>query len=79
MPFGYVSVVAGFLADVFLFKTQFQFLAVVGMIFTSVGLLGEYLKSRDKVTADSAEAKDMQDKQLITKQQIKAADQIENR
>lgn len=57
MPFGYVSVVAGFLADIFLFKTQFSFLAIVGMALTSVGLLGEYLKSRDKVELSSSEVK----------------------
>ena len=46
MPFGYVCVVAGFLADLYLFQTDFNFLAVVGMGLTSVGLLSEYLLSR---------------------------------
>lgn len=40
MPFGYVSIVGGFIADAFLFKTNFEFLPVIGTILTSTGLLG---------------------------------------
>ena len=43
MPFGYISVAMGFLADVYLFGTHFTALAVVGMILTSAGLLGNFL------------------------------------
>ena len=46
MPFGYVSVACGFLADVFLFGTSFTLLAVVGMTLTSAGLLGSYLNEK---------------------------------
>ena len=53
MPFGYVSVVVGFLGDVFLFGTEFSFLAVVGMLLTSTGLLGGYLISRQKAITES--------------------------
>ena len=43
MPFGYVSIAVGFVADVVLFGTQFTVLAIVGMILTSAGLLGNFL------------------------------------
>ena len=43
MPFGYVSVAVGFLADVLLFDTSFTFLSILGMLLTSAGLLGNYL------------------------------------
>ena len=39
MPFGYVSVIAGFYADLYLFGTNFDLLPIIGMILTSVGLL----------------------------------------
>ena len=44
MPFGYASVVVSFLADVYLFDTNFSLLPVVGMFLTSAGLLSGYLK-----------------------------------
>ena len=43
MPFGYVSIAVGFIADVVLFSTQFTVLAIIGMILTSAGLLGNFL------------------------------------
>ena len=46
MPFGYVSVACGFLADIFLFGTSFTLLAIVGMMLTSAGLLGSYLNDK---------------------------------
>ena len=48
MPFGYVSVTFGFVADVFLFDTSFTFLSIVGMILTSAGLMTEYLMNKFK-------------------------------
>ena len=44
MPFGYASVVVSFLADVYLFDTDFSLLPVVGMLLTSAGLMSGYLK-----------------------------------
>ena len=49
MPFGYVSVAIGFLADVILFGTQFTGLAIFGMIMTSAGLLGNILSEKLEV------------------------------
>lgn len=46
MPFGYVSVAVGFLADVLLFGTQFTTLTVVGMVLTSAGLMGNFLSEK---------------------------------
>lgn len=40
MPFGYASVMVGFVADVVLFGTTFKLLQIVGILLTSVGLLG---------------------------------------
>ena len=46
MPFGYASVAMGFLADVLLFGTEFTLLAVLGIGFTSAGLLGSFLSEK---------------------------------
>ena len=43
MPFGYVSVLLGFCADVYLFDTKFGILSIIGMILTSCGLLSGFL------------------------------------
>lgn len=45
MPFGYVGVLAGFLADVFYFDIDFNLLSIIGMILTSIGLLGKLFMS----------------------------------
>ena len=46
MPFGYVAIMFGFIADIYLFKTEFSWLAVIGIILTSSGLLSGYLVSK---------------------------------
>jgi drug/metabolite transporter (DMT)-like permease len=43
MPFGYASIVTSFLADVYLFGTEFTLLPILGIVLTSIGLLGKYL------------------------------------
>ena len=43
MPFGYVGVLISFLSDTIFFKIEFDFLSIIGMILTSVGLLSKYL------------------------------------
>lgn len=43
MPFGYVGVATGFLADVYLFGISFTFLSVLGVFLTSGGLLSGFL------------------------------------
>ena len=43
MPFGYVSVLVGFCADVYLFETEFSLLPILGILLTSSGLLSGYL------------------------------------
>jgi len=49
MPFGYIGVATGFLADVFLFDTEFTFITILGIFLTSGGLLSGFLL--DKGTA----------------------------
>jgi len=41
LPFGYCGVLVSFLADVYYFHTSFSLLSVVGMLLTSIGLLGK--------------------------------------
>ena len=48
MPFGYVGVLVGFAADVYLFDTEFTLLPILGMILTSIGLLSGYLVNNGK-------------------------------
>lgn len=43
MPFGYVSVITSFMADLYIFEAEFNFLAVMGILLTSMGLIGKYL------------------------------------
>ena len=47
MPFGYVGVAAGFLADVYLFDTSFSFLTILGVFLTSGGLLSGFLLHKE--------------------------------
>ena len=46
MPFGYLSVAVAFLADYYIFDTHFGWLAKIGMLLTSLGLLGNCLMER---------------------------------
>ena len=48
MPFGYVTVVIGFIADIYLFGTKFSLLGAVGIVLTSTGLLSGYLITKPK-------------------------------
>lgn len=48
MPLGYISVIVGFLADVYLFDTNFTILPVIGMFLTSAGLLTDIILSKTK-------------------------------
>jgi hypothetical protein len=48
MPFGYVGVATGFIADIYLFDISFGFLAVVGIFLTSGGLLSGFLIQREQ-------------------------------
>ena len=43
MPFGYCGVATGFIADVYLFGTQFTLLSAIGIFLTSGGLLSGFL------------------------------------
>ena len=43
MPFGYVSVVSSFIADIYLFQVQFNGWGVLGVWMTSLGLVGKFL------------------------------------
>ena len=54
MPFGYICVIAGFWADLYLFGTSFELINIIGIVLTSVGLLSEFLKNyrADKVQAN---------------------------
>lgn len=47
MPFGYVGVATGFLADVYLFDTSFTFLTFCGVFLTSGGLLSGFLLHKE--------------------------------
>ena len=46
MPLGYVCVIIGFLADVYLFDIDFGVLPILGILLTSAGLLSGYLVSQ---------------------------------
>lgn len=48
MPFGYVTVLVGFLADLYLFDISFDLSIIIGILLTSAGLLSEYLKNRSQ-------------------------------
>jgi hypothetical protein len=50
MPFGYLTIVATFLADLFVFNIQFDLLQVIGIALTSVGLLSKFLVSEEPET-----------------------------
>jgi drug/metabolite transporter (DMT)-like permease len=43
MPFGYVAISISFIADVYLYDTQFTLTAMLGMCLTAGGLLSGYL------------------------------------
>lgn len=43
MPFGYLGVVTGLLADLYIFKNSFTFLTFLGVFLTSGGLLSGFL------------------------------------
>jgi drug/metabolite transporter (DMT)-like permease len=43
MPFGYLGIIVGFTADIFYFKIEFDFLSVLGMFLTSIGLLSKLI------------------------------------
>lgn len=47
MPFGYVGVAAGFVADVYLFDTSFSVISVLGIFLTSGGLLSGFLLHKE--------------------------------
>ena len=47
MPFGYVGVATGFLADVFIFDTSFTFITFMGVLMTSGGLLSGFLLHKE--------------------------------
>lgn len=46
MPFGYISIMVGFTADLYLFQTDFTFFSILGIILTSSGLLSGYLVTK---------------------------------
>lgn len=48
MPFAYSGILAGFLADVYLFETKFDLIAISGIFLTSSGLLGKFLIERNE-------------------------------
>jgi drug/metabolite transporter (DMT)-like permease len=54
MPFGYLSVAVAFLADYYIYDIHFGWMAKVGMLMTSLGLLGNMLmkKYEHKVSED---------------------------
>lgn len=43
MPFAYAGIITGFLADLYLFHTSFTLLAVLGILLTGSGLLGNLI------------------------------------
>ena len=47
MPFGYAGVVLGYLVDVYYFEESFNWLATVGIMLTSAGLLGKWFTHED--------------------------------
>jgi len=49
MPFGYISVIVSFVADIYIFKAEFNFLAVLGILLTSLGLIGKYLLEKQQI------------------------------
>jgi len=53
MPFGYFGVATGFIADVYLFDTQFTFLTALGIFLTSGGLLSGFLIQKNAEQAPS--------------------------
>lgn len=57
MPFGYLSVITSFLADVYIFKADFNFWTVFGIVLTSLGLVGKFLL--EKQSANNEERSTM--------------------
>ena len=57
MPFGYVGVVIGFASDVLYFGVDFNWLAILGMLLTSIGLLGKLIMPHDESDRNEAEQK----------------------
>ena len=43
MPFGYLGIIVGFTADILYFKVQFDFISILGMFLTSIGLLSKLI------------------------------------
>ncbi len=46
MPFGYVSIVINYLADLFLYGSKFKVVPMLGIFLTSAGLIGDFLLNR---------------------------------
>ena len=55
MPFSYVSIIVGFLADLYLFGSSFTFLSIVGILLTSSGLVGKFLIEKYESAKDNQE------------------------
>ena len=47
MPFGYLSILVAFVTEYFIFGTYFSWTTIIGMILTSLGLLGNFLSEND--------------------------------
>jgi drug/metabolite transporter (DMT)-like permease len=43
MPFGYISIVFASICDIIIFKISFDWISVIGMVMTSVGLISKLL------------------------------------
>lgn len=43
MPFGYISIVLACISDILIFDAHFDWLAILGMVLTSCGLLSKFL------------------------------------
>lgn len=43
MPFGYISIVVAFICDILIFHAQLDWVSIIGMILTSIGLLSKLL------------------------------------
>ena len=48
MPFGYVGVATGLIADVYLFDTKFSLMTTLGIFLTSIGLLSGFILKKEK-------------------------------
>lgn len=58
MPFGYIAVIVGFIADVAFFGIQFNAMAVLGILLTSAGLLSKLFIGDSKAKIKSEIAKE---------------------